>query len=316
MQSNADQPGDTAPVYNVKAVATRLGVPAVTLRAWERRYGLPAPRRSEHGYRLYSEYDVRTLAWLKSQTDQGLSIGRAAERLQQLRLGGRDPALPAQVAGGQAASCDHLARRLYDALAALDERTASETLRLAFALYALEPVLTEVVRPALVAVGEAWHAGRVPIATEHFATQFCLRQLLSLHGAAGEAARPGVIVAACAPGERHEIGLLMIVVLLRWRGWDVRYLGPDLSLERLAEAVAPLRPRLLLFTANRPESAAALRALPGALSAFAEPRPTVILGGRGFQAASHASWPGLVLGDEPARIVQTLEALMLGGEAD
>ena len=313
MQQSEYPDGDHTPRYNVKAVVSQVGIAAVTLRAWERRYGLPSPGRGENGYRLYSEHDVRTLRWLKAQTTAGLSIGRAADHLQQLRAAGRDPAQASQAAPDRPATPADLASQCLEGFLALDERRASNTLQLAFALYPLDRVLFEVAQPALVALGERWHRGALPVAVEHFATQFCLRRLMSLAAAAGEPTRPGVIVAAAAPGEYHEIGLLMIVVCLRWRGWDVKYLGPNLSLDRLEEAVGPLRPRLLLFTANRPEAAAALRALPPVLERFPSPRPQVILGGQAFETPEdHGHWPGLVLNGEPSRIVETVEALMLG----
>ena len=72
-------------------MANLVGVAPVTLRAWERRYGLPTPQRGAQGYRLYSDYDVRTLRWLKARTAEGMSISRAAEHLMHLRRSGADP---------------------------------------------------------------------------------------------------------------------------------------------------------------------------------------------------------------------------------
>ncbi len=80
------------------------------------------------------------------------------------------------------------------------------------------------------------------------------------------------------------MGLLMLVVMLRWRGWDVKYLGADLSLERLEEALGPLRPTLLMFSANRPETAAELARLPAVLAGFPDPKPLVVVGGQAFTA--------------------------------
>lgn len=91
-----DTLSDSAPIYNVKAAAQLAELSPVTLRAWERRYGLPSPQRGSQGYRLYSEYDIRTLRWLKAQLGTGLSISRAAGRLAELRAAGHDPATPAQ----------------------------------------------------------------------------------------------------------------------------------------------------------------------------------------------------------------------------
>src|SRR5665648_516568 len=88
---NSEQ-SDFLPIYNIKAVSGMLDLLPVTLRAWERRYGLPNPQRGDQGYRLYSEYDVRTLRWLKHQSDSGMSIGQAVKFLNELRDQGNDPA--------------------------------------------------------------------------------------------------------------------------------------------------------------------------------------------------------------------------------
>jgi DNA-binding transcriptional MerR regulator len=308
--------GDFDPKYNVKAVARLVGIPPVTLRAWERRYGLPEPQRGSQGYRLYSDYDVRTLRWLKSQTDVGMSISRAAQYLADLRLKGADPALAAgrEVLADQPTSPDNLMKRCLLAWAALDEDAAAEALRLAFSLYPVDQVLTTIVRPALVDLGERWHRGEIPVAVEHFATQFCVRHLMSMYSAIGRPSRPGVMVAAGAPGEQHEIGLLMLVVILRWRGWEVKYLGPNLELERLDEAVGHLQPRLLLFTASRAESAQALARLPALLARFPQPPPRVVLGGRAFAHAPELSASvGTYLDSTPAEMISAIEGLMLAG---
>src|SRR6187455_875264 len=71
-----EQGADT-PLYSVAAVARHTGVPAVTLRAWERRYGFPCPRRASGGRRLYTQRDIWTLRALRTQTGQGVPISRA-----------------------------------------------------------------------------------------------------------------------------------------------------------------------------------------------------------------------------------------------
>jgi len=68
---------DTQPVYNIKAVVEATGLPAATLRAWERRYGALAPGRTNSGYRLYSAQDINVLRWLKARVAEGLTISQA-----------------------------------------------------------------------------------------------------------------------------------------------------------------------------------------------------------------------------------------------
>lgn len=304
--------GAHAPKYNVKAVSHLVGVSPVTLRAWERRYGLPAPQRGVQGYRLYSEYDVRTLRWLKTQIDTGLTISRAAQHLADLRSAGHDPALTLSLepAAEQPMSCENLAARCVHAWLEMDENVAAETIRLAFSLYPIDRVLLEVVRPALVELGERWHRGQISVAVEHYATQFCLRHLQSLAAAAGAPSRAGIVVAACAPNEQHEIGLLMVVVMLRWRGWDVKYLGPNLKLDRLDEALRPLRPRLLLFTATRPEAAEALLELAPLLNGFPAPAPRVVVGGRAYADGARRPAHWIHIDAAPHAMVMAIETLM------
>ena len=75
------------PIFNVKAVATQSGVQASTLRAWERRYGVPQPPRSDSGYRLYSARDAAIVRWLKHQIEGGMSISQAVNLLHSIQAG-------------------------------------------------------------------------------------------------------------------------------------------------------------------------------------------------------------------------------------
>lgn len=305
------------PVYNIKAVSHLLGLLPVTLRAWERRYGLPTPRRGQQGYRLYSEYDVRTLRWLKHQLDSGLSIGRAVQYLNELRQQGKDPAAALSIPHpANNASAEGLAQELTMHLMQMNEGKATETLRRAFALYPVDHVLIEIVQPTLIEIGESWHRGEIPIAIEHYATQFCMQHLMSMLHAAAPPAHGGLLVAACAPGEQHQIGILILVVMLRWRGWNVKYLGPDLQLERLEEALAPLRPRLLLFSATRPETAQNLTEISTLLKNFPPPAPLVVLGGQAFQTLELPDHvPAIYLNASPTEMIVTIENLMQSPES-
>ncbi len=73
------------PLYNTKAVVQRTGVPAPTLRAWERRYALISPERMHNTYRLYSERDVALIRWLKERTDSGMAISQAVALFRHLQ---------------------------------------------------------------------------------------------------------------------------------------------------------------------------------------------------------------------------------------
>lgn len=71
-----EQYSDT-PVFNTKAVVQETGIPAPTLRAWERRYSILSPERANNTYRLYSERDIALIRWLKERIQSGMSISQA-----------------------------------------------------------------------------------------------------------------------------------------------------------------------------------------------------------------------------------------------
>src|SRR5262252_6287899 len=72
------------PLFNTKAVVHQTGVPAPTLRAWERRYGILSPRRGENDYRLYSERDIMMVLWLRERVESGMTISQAIALLRSL----------------------------------------------------------------------------------------------------------------------------------------------------------------------------------------------------------------------------------------
>src|SRR5574338_1530084 len=81
----------TTPAFNLKVVLKETGIAADTLRAWERRYGLPMPQRSAGGHRLYSQRDIETIKWLMKRQAEGLSISRAVDMWKEQLASGADP---------------------------------------------------------------------------------------------------------------------------------------------------------------------------------------------------------------------------------
>lgn len=70
-----------AAYYPIRVVAAETGVNAITLRAWERRYGLITPKRTAKGHRLYTEQDIQLIKQVVSLLDRGLPISQAQAML-------------------------------------------------------------------------------------------------------------------------------------------------------------------------------------------------------------------------------------------
>lgn len=302
----------TEPIFNVKAVVHQTGVSAATLRAWERRYGVPNPPRTESGYRLYSARDIAIIRWLKAQVDSGLSISQAVQllRAQQAASAPSEPAAPAP-------DLPRAFQRLHEAILAgarmFDEERIDQALNEAFSLFAVEDVCEGLVQPVLHTVGTLWASGALDVSMEHFVTNIIRRRLMALINAAPAPVREARIIAACAPQEYHEVGLLLLTLLLRRRGYGVLYLGQDTPGARLADAVAQTHAEIVLLSASTLVSAAnlldtveLLRAQPSGY------RLRIAFGGRVFSRvpALQSRVPAAYLAERARDAVAQIESLL------
>jgi MerR family transcriptional regulator, light-induced transcriptional regulator len=236
----------TAALLNIAALSRRTGVAPDTLRKWEQRYGVLRPIRTPGGQRRYSELDVQRVEWLRDRIREGWRIGEAARVIDEATSVALDEP-----------------RELRDMLiAAIEENdppTVSATLDQAFAVLPLEQALARVVAPALRWTGDAWHRGELSVAQEHAVTAK-VRAHLGRLISEGRGGVRGSAVLACAPGEHHDIGLLMLAVMLRADGWRVEYLGADTPVDAAVAFAERTGAGMLCLSASRPESVDVLRA--------------------------------------------------------
>jgi DNA-binding transcriptional MerR regulator len=231
----------TAPTgaLRIGEFARRVGVSPELLRAWERRYRLLQPIRSEGGFRLYTDADAERVGRMQRALDAGLSAAEAARS-----------ALAEQTRAGEG-RLDDARRRLLEAAHAYDEVELHVVLDDALAGFALETVLRELILPVLSEIGREWERGDLEVGQEHFATNVIRERLLSLARLWGRGGGPLAIL-ACAPGERHDIGLIGFGLLLRSHGWRILFLGADTPLATLERAAQLTRPALVLVVSMEP----------------------------------------------------------------
>lgn len=308
-----DLPDD--PKFTIKTVATQTGIRPVTLRAWERRHEVLTPHRGDNHYRLYSERDVAILRWLKSRIDEGISISSATQELRNMT--NKDvwpeaiPIAPTQINKVSKTPPAQYATLLYQALIRHDENKASDLLREIHALFGLMTVCMEILVPALRNIGDAWYHGEIRVSTEHFASSFLRGKLLSLLQAYPSRRNAPLILIGCAPMEQHELGGLMMAVLLRSEGYRVEYLGPDIPVEDLADYASYEMPAMVILTATNTDSAYELRPMQGLLKKI-RPMPIFGYGGRAFdlQAILRKEIPGIYLGDTLENSFNTIKTLL------
>ncbi len=228
------------PRHPIRVVAERTGLTPTLLRAWERRYEVVEPGRSEGGQRLYSDEDVERLLLLRRTVDAGRTISSIAEHTdEELRqILAEDQRAMETLARATAAEAGEV-EGLGEALAAVEAMDASrldrELRRLAVTLGA-EPFIDQVLAPLLGEIGEGWRAGRIRPAQEHVATAV-IKQIL---GWILERSRPTAqgrrLVIGMLSGEPHGLGGLLAATSAALTGWEVLFLGEDLPAAEIAAA--------------------------------------------------------------------------------
>jgi DNA-binding transcriptional MerR regulator len=259
---------DDTPTFNLKAVIQETGLKPDTLRAWERRYGLPQPQRTSGGHRLYSQHDIEMLKWLVARQEEGLSISRAVALWQQIEEDGQDPLQDPAYAVQETTAArsfipegdtiTELRQAWLSACIAFDETKAEQIVNYALALFPAETVCFDILLKGLAEIGEGWYRGEVSVQQEHFAAELSMRRLEALIAAAPAPTRPGRIIVGCAPEDTHTFVPLLLTFLMKQRGWDVLYLGARVPVDRLEATVATFKPNLVILTAQQLTTAARL----------------------------------------------------------
>lgn len=263
IERTPERPALGAEGLNIAAVAQRTGIGADTLRKWERRYGVLRPNRTTGGQRRYDERDVARVEWLRDRLADGFRISEAA-------------ALLADDAATTTFSTSGLRDAIVAAVSNPDPRQLTALVEQAFTLHDVETAVEEIVAPALRTVGDRWREGAECIAEEHLLSEAIRARLRVLLADRRHAVR-GTAVLACAPGERHDLGLLALAVLLQADGWLPVYLGADAPLESSLALAGRMGAGVLCLSASTPDLLADLH---GRLADAQLPEATrVIVGG-------------------------------------
>ena len=212
--------------FPIRVLSEQTGVPATTLRAWERRYGLLKPKRTPKGHRLYNENDVDTVRQVVTLLEDDYTISKA---INAIRLGeARESPVestPSHWIG--------IRKRFSRAIETFDENLLDTAYNEALSLYPIDIVTINLIRPLLKQMGEEWQQRPTGIAEEHFFTAYLRNKIgARMHHAAGRSQGKRLLV-ACLPGEHHELGVLLFVLSAMTRGYRILYFGADLPVEQV-----------------------------------------------------------------------------------
>lgn len=212
----------------IRTISRLTGVNPVTLRAWERRYGLFRPVRTAKGYRLYTHGDVERIRRIVALVERGVPISRVRGLIE-----GEDRAGNAVPPAGP---WPGYLERMAAATARFDDTELDRVYDEALSIHSIDNVTHRLLLPLLARLGDRWQDLPGAIAEEHFFAAYLRSKLgARLQNRMRHLGGPRIL-AACAPGEHHEIGLLLFALEAQQAGLRALILGADTPLTELAAA--------------------------------------------------------------------------------
>lgn len=253
-----EQSSPQEPLHSIGIVCRRTGLKSDRVRAWERRYNVVEPVRSEGNQRLYREQDIEKLLLLRRATDAGHRIAQVANlpidelrQLLEIDAGGR-PLRPSRPLPGETDEASVFVGKALSAIQQLDgERLRQD---LAEAMEALSPaaVTQKLLVPLIGDVGDLWAEGGLKVAHEHLATAVLRGFIEDLRSAQRISENAPRLLVTTPSTERHELGALLAAATATDAGWHVTYLGPDLPAAEIAAAARQRGARAIGLSIVRP----------------------------------------------------------------
>jgi DNA-binding transcriptional MerR regulator/methylmalonyl-CoA mutase cobalamin-binding subunit len=264
-----EHPGEK--LYTIGTVSKLTGVGAITLRAWERRYGLIEPVRKTSGHRLYTRQNIDKINRITALTQQGMRISQI--RPEMLESGAANDA----ASGPDADAWKNYLNGMLAAIVSFDEERLEEIYNEALSLYAIGTVTRKLLAPLLIELGLRWEGGEGSIAEEHFFAFYLRNKLGARYHHRSRGNRGPLILIAGLPGEFHEIGLLLFALAVHESGFRVLPLGANMPLDELAPVARKKGvAAIVLSGAIEPSKETLTRGLPRLVAAKAAP---VLVGG-------------------------------------
>lgn len=233
MNTGTDQSGKSRNLPSerlvpIRTVASRTGVNPVTLRAWERRYGLIRPIRTPKGHRLYTTADIDLINQIVALLEAGMSIGQVRQVLE------ADGEKPHEEMPGPDPWVNYQSR-LIKAITDFDDRALDGIYNEALSLYPVDIITGRLVVPLLRELGRRWERTEGSVAEEHFFSAFLRNKLgARFHHRSRDLQGPQLL-AACLPGEQHEIGILLFALSALDRDYRIVLLGANMPLAELPQ---------------------------------------------------------------------------------
>ncbi|MBJ2221298.1 MerR family transcriptional regulator [Pseudomonas sp. MF7453] len=245
LEAAPDSQADAEVLFPIREVARLTGVNPVTLRAWERRYGLIQPVRTESGHRLYSSADIDTVHRILDWIERGVAVSKVGKILARDQLSG----VPVTTSRSDTElEWQQWQAQLRLAISAFDDRELGQLYGQIFSAYSTTVVFQDILMPLWQQLLR--HQGRFGQASEWlFFDNFLRSRTAQRLQLACASPAPRVLLAAIAGGCR-ELELLVAGLLMSSDKLAVKVLGVGQPLDELTLICERTRPQALVLFSN------------------------------------------------------------------
>ena len=295
------------PRYRINTVSEMTGIPASTLRAWERRHGVPSPQRTSSAYRMYSDEDVDLLRRMRELVEGGVAPSEAAGLL---LAGTSTPEPEPRETPGPFAEA---VQRIVSAVEAFDPvQLRAEVARASYLAGAVS-VYEHVLSPAMQTIGQRWHDGTLSVGQEHLASEVLIGAARDLHRMLQTDGGERLALLACFAGEQHVLPLYGVACRLAGWGFRSEILGANTPPSALGAAVDAMRPHLVGLSLTMPYAEEIIHPLLDEYVMAIAGRPWMVGGASSARyEARIQALGGLVAGPELSSLRGPVERALLG----
>lgn len=260
-------------MYGIKKISDLTGIPPITLRAWENRYGVIEPNRTAGGTRVYTEDNLKDLLWVIDQKEsKQLSIKYAMELLRERKkIEAKEKLNPSQY--------PWFADKIFELLKKHRVKEASDYVDFLIEASDHETTFHEILTPVLFRIGEEWEQGNVSVAQEHFMSHFIQQHIASAFYSYQVHNPNETAVAICPANEMHQIGLLLFSLFLKNKNIEVLFIGENTPHSAVIDLLNKQKVNLVALSFTMEEHVSALIELIDAIKTH-DPDLYLVVGGR------------------------------------
>lgn len=288
-------------VYTISEVEKLTGIKSHNLRIWEKRYCLALSKRKDTNIRFYDDEDLKFLL----QTANLLNVGYKISKIASMNDKERSQCVKKCICPSN--GYDLLINQLTLAMIELDESMFQMVCDMAMAEMGVECMMFSVLYPFLDKIGLLWISDRINPAHEHFISHLIRQKLISEMDKL-----PIPCAKSCSKyllflpeGELHELSLLFLNYILRVRGNHTLYLGQNMPIMDVVNAIKYYKPHYvttILTSSHKTELALLLTEL----SAYTKDFP-VMIAGRQVCEIETGDYPDILFLDNPHKVIEWVE---------